>query len=46
MTARTLIVLVQAGTFVALAPLLFRAGEWRLAVAQLLLAGVTAVVYL
>lgn len=46
MTLRTAIVLVQAATFVALAGLLWRAGEWRLALAQALLAGVTAVVYL
>ncbi len=46
MTLRSAIVLLQALTFVALAPLLWRDGDARLACAQLLLAAVTAVVYL
>ncbi len=46
MTLRSALVLLQAATFVGLAVELFRTGDPRLAVAQLLLAAVTAVVYL
>lgn len=42
---KTALVLIQAATFVPLAYLLFVEGSWRLAGAQLLLAGVTALVY-
>ena len=42
---RTFLVAVQALTFVGLALVLFREGDWRLGLAQLLLGGVTALVY-
>jgi hypothetical protein len=40
------LVWVQASTMLALGLLLIRTGVWRLGVAQLLLFGVTALVYL
>lgn len=43
---RRALVLVQAGTFGPLAYIFTREGNWRLGVAQLFLAGVTALVYL
>lgn len=42
---RTVLVVVQVTTFIALGCLLLAAGEWRLGAAQLLLAAVQAVVY-
>lgn len=39
------ILLIQVGTFLALGGIFLAAGEWRLGVAQLLLAGVQGVIY-
>lgn len=36
---------IQAGTFVILGAMLYRAGDWRLATAQLLLAIITILIY-
>lgn len=46
MSPRTLVTLLQALTFVVLAALLLRDGDSRLALAQILLAVITVVVYL
>jgi hypothetical protein len=43
---RAVLVAIQAASFVALGVVILRDGDWRLGVAQFLLAGVTAVVYL
>lgn len=43
---RTLVVVVQAATFVALTPMMVAEGQWRLGAAQLCLAVVTGLVYL
>lgn len=42
---RTALVITQGVTFVALGALLLKSGDWRLGVAQLLLAGCTILVY-
>lgn len=46
MNLRTAITTVQAATFVALAVVLYHAGEWRLATAQILLGVITFLLYL
>lgn len=45
MTLTNWFVLLQAGTFTALACLLYREGNWKLAAAQALLAVITWLVY-
>ena len=42
---RTALVGIQAATFAGLAALFLREGNWRLGIAQALLAGVTVVIY-
>lgn len=42
---RTALLAVQAATFVGLGVELIRTGDWRLGVAQLLLAGVQVLIY-
>lgn len=42
---RTVLILAQAATFIGLAGVLFLQGEWKLGLAQTLLAGVTVLVY-
>lgn len=43
--ARSILIAVQALSFVGLAGILYATGEWKLASAQALLAGVTVLVY-